>query len=115
MNLETFHSSFKKSMMIVLLALTANFSFAGDDSSVKLKKLLNRKIIFPEQLNITEKTTVEIQLEIMPDGCLALTASNGNSDLVNYIADKIQNLKLTYNQGDNNVFVYHFTFENEKK
>lgn len=115
MNLKQLHSSFKKSMMIVLLALTTNFSFAGDDQSLQIKKLLNRKIIFPEQLVITETTTVQIQLEIMPDGCLALTASKGNSELIDYISNKIQDIKLAYNQGGNNVFIYQFTFENEKK
>jgi hypothetical protein len=103
----------KKILMIALLVFTATYSFAGDDQSLKIKKLLNRKIIFPEQLKITEKTTVQIQLEIMPDGCLALTQSNGNSEIINYIASRIENYKLSYNQDGNNVFIYQFTFEKE--
>lgn len=105
----------KKLMMIALLVFTATYSFAGDDQSLKIKKLLNRKIIFPDQLEITEKVSVEIQLEIMPDGCLALTGSSGNTEIINYIASRIENCKLAYNQDGNNVFLYHFTFEKETK
>lgn len=102
----------KKIFIITVLCLVTGITFADDQSS-QLKKLLNRKITFPESVQLTEKTSVEIQFEIMPDGCVAVTASKGNPEIINYIAEKISNLKVPYNQGDKNVFIYKFTFEKE--
>ena len=101
-----------KIFIITVLCLVTGITFADDQSS-QLKKLLNRKITFPESVQLTEKTSVEIQFEIMPDGCVAVTASKGNPEIINYIAEKISNLKVPYNQGDKNVFIYKFTFEKE--
>lgn len=37
----------------------------------------------------------------MSDGCLALTHSNGNAEIIIYIAGRIANRKLYYNQKGN--------------
>lgn len=102
----------KKILFLSVFCLITGMTFADDHSS-QLKKLLNRKIIFPESLKITEKTTVEIQFEIMNDGCVAITAFEGNPAIVNYISEKISNIKIPYNQLDKKVFVYQFIFEKE--
>lgn len=105
---------YKKIFLIAALTLSAGFSFATDDQTQLLRKLINRKVTFPTQLMTEEKTTVEIQLQIMEDGCLELTASNGNQAIVDFIYERISSVRLPYNQNGKNTYVYTFTFQKEK-
>lgn len=105
----------KKILFTTAFALATLFTFAGDDQANQLRKMLNRKIIFPDNMEMTQTVSIEIQLEIMPDGCLALTAYKGNEAVSNYIAGKIEDIKLTYQPDGKNIFVYKFTFEKELK
>ncbi len=103
----------KKIILTTALAFATLFTFAGDDQSAQLRKILNRKIIFPDNMELTQTVSIEIQLEIMPDGCLALTAYKGDAAVSNYIAGKIEDIKLVYHPDGKNIFVYKFTFEKE--
>lgn len=103
----------KKLIIIAILSLTTGFAFAGNDQTSALKKLINRKISFPEKLIQQESTTVEIQLEIMENGCIEVTASNGNQEIVDYIYEKLGSYKLPYNAEGNNTYAFKFTFKKE--
>lgn len=103
----------KKIMIIAILSLVTGFAQAGEDQSSALKKIINRKISFPEKLNLTEKTTVEIQVQIVENGCLEITASNGNQEVVDFIYEKLSNYKLPYNVDGNNTYSFKITFEKE--
>jgi len=104
----------KKLIITAVLTISTLFTFATDDQSQQIRKILNRKIIFPDHMELTQTVSIEIQLEIMPDGCLALTAYKGNEAVSNYIARKIEDIKLVYQPEGKNIFVYKFTFEKEK-
>ncbi len=103
----------KKLIILAILSLTTGFAFAGNDQTTALKKLINRKISFPEKIIQEESITVEIQLEIMENGCIEVTASNGNQAVVDYIYDKLGNYKLPYNVEGNNTYAFKFTFKKE--
>lgn len=103
----------KKIIIIAILSLTTGFAFAGNDQTTALKKLINRKISFPEKLVQEATATVEVQLEIMKDGCIEVIASNGNQEIIDFIYEKLGNYKLPYNPEGNNTYAYKFTFKKE--